>query len=452
METTLDRISSTQGKLKVTLIEADYKPEVDKKIKQYSKTAKIKGFRPGMVPKEYIQKLHGKSILVDEVINMVSKTVNDYIAENKLRVVGDPLPDNEAAQNIDWDNQKEFTFEYEIGTASDFSVDLSKIPAIKTYDITVSEDKIEEAIADVRKRFGKDIEAEEVEAGDMIFGTLKQERNAAQSSEFDVKDATIPTERVKEESAHIFRGLEKGSSVKFDIQSIFSNTKDLGFATGKTEEEASALSGEFELTVEKITRVGTAELNQELFDQALGQGKVSNEEEFRAEISKIIGENYSRESEHLLDFEVEKTLLDNLSIELPDEFLKKWLFNINEGKFTVEDIEKDYDAFAKGLRMDLIRNEVASKSDIKLEYTDIVEEVKAEMKNYFGGYAYEGLEEMIDQMARKTLKENKDNAVRRYTDRAFGKKIREFLKINVVVEKVSMNVEDFNKIAEAVYA
>jgi trigger factor len=447
METTLDRISSTQGKLKVTLIEADYKPEVDKKIKQYSKTAQIKGFRPGMVPKEYIKKLHGKSILVDEVINMVSKTVNDYIAENKLRVVGDPLPDNEAAQNIDWDNQKEFTFEYEIGTASDFSVDLSKIPTIKTYDIAVSEDKIEEAIADVRKRFGKDTEVEEVEAGDMIFGTLKQE-----SSEFDVKDATIPTERVKEESAHIFKGLEKGSSVKFDIQSIFSNTKDLGFATGKTEEEASALIGEFELTVEKITRVGTAELNQELFDQALGQEKVSSEEEFRAEISKIIGENYSRESEHLLDFEVEKTLLDNVSIELPDEFLKKWLFNINEGKFTVEDIEKDYDAFAKGLRMDLIRNEVASNSDIKLEYTDIVEEVKAEMKNYFGGYAYEGLEEMIDQMARKTLKENKDNAVRRYTDRAFGKKVREFLKANVSVEKVSMSVEDFNKVAEAVYA
>jgi trigger factor len=153
-----------------------------------------------------------------------------------------------------------------------------------------------------------------------------------------------------------------------------------------------------------------------------------------------------------LDFEVEKTLLDNISIELPDEFLKKWLFNINEGKFTVEDIEKDYDAFAKGLRMDLIRNEVASNSDIKLEYTDIVEEVKAEMKNYFGGYAYEGLEEMIDQMARKTLKENKDNAVRRYTDRAFGKKVREFLKANIAVEKTSVSFEDFNKIAETVYA
>jgi trigger factor len=447
METTLDRISSTEGRLKVILTEADYKPEVDKKIKQYSKTAQVKGFRPGMVPKEYIQKLHGKSILVDEVINMVSKTVNDYITTNKLRVVGDPMPDNEAAKDIDWDNQKEFSFEYEIGTASDFSVDLAKIPAIKNYDIEPSEDKITEAIDDVRKRFGKDEETEEVEKEDMIFGTLKQE-----STEFDVKDASIPTGRVNEDAFHIFKGLEKGSSVKFDIQSIFANAKDLGFATGKTEEEAAALSGEFELTVDKITRSMPSELDQELFDKAIGEGKASNEAEFRAEIAKIIKENYARESDYLLDFEVEKTLLDSVQIELPNEFLKKWLFNINEGKFSQEDIEKDYDAFAKGLRMDLIRNEVSANNDIKLEYTDIVEEVKAEMRNYFGGYAYEGLDDMIDNMARKTLKENKDNAVRRYTDRAYGKKVREFLKANIAIEKQSIQVEEFNKIAETVYA
>ena len=446
METTLDRISSTEGRLKVILTEADYKPEVDKKIKQYSKTAQIKGFRPGMVPKELIQKLHGKSILVDEVINMVSKTVNDYITTNKLRVVGDPLPDNEAAKDIDWDNQKEFAFEYEIGTASDFSVDLTTIPAIVNYNIEPSEEKINEAIEDVRKRFGKDTEAEEVEANDMIFGTLKQE-----SSDFEVNDATIPMGRVLDGALHIFKGLEKGSSVKFDIQSIFANTKDLGFAVGKPEEEATALTGEFTLTVEKITRSASAELDQELFDKAVGEGKVTNEEEFRAELGKIIKENYARESAYLMDFEVEKNILDNIAIELPDAFLKKWLFNINEGKFTEEDIEKDYEAFAKGLRMDLIRNEVSANNDIKLEYNDIVEEVKAEMRNYFGAYSYEGLEEMIDSMAKKTLKENKDNAVRRYTDRAYGKKIREFLKANVAVEQKTIQVEEFNKIAEEVY-
>lgn len=447
METIFEKTSATIGRLKVSVTEADYKPEVDKKIKQYVKTAQVKGFRPGMVPKEYIQKLYGKSILVDEVINLVSKSTNDYITNNKLRVVGDPKPDNELSANVDWDNSKEFTFAYDLGLASDFTVDLSTIPAITNYDIEPTEDKVTEAIEDIRRRFGKDTEAEEVEKEDLVFGTLKQE-----STETEIKDATISTGRVNEDAFHIFKGLEKGSSVKFDIQSVFANAKDLSFATGKSEEEAAALTGEFEFTVEKITRVAAADIDQEFFDKAIGEGKVTNEEDFRAEIKKIVKENYERESDYLLDFEVEKTLLNNIPIELPDAFLKDWLLTINEGKFTAEDIDKDYDAFARGLRMDLIRNEIAANNEIKLEYNDIVDEVKAEMRNYFGAYSYEGLEDIIDNMARKQLKENKDNAVRRYTDRAFGKKVREFLKASLTVEKKTIQVDEFNKIAEEVYA
>ncbi len=446
METTLDRISSTEGRLKITLSEADYKPEVDKKIKQYSKTAHIKGFRPGMVPKEYIQKLHGKSILVDEVINMVSNTVNTYISDNKLRVVGDPMPDNDAASQINWDTQKEFTFEYKLGIASDFTVDLSALPSVTSLEITVSDDKIDETIEDIRKRFGKEVEVEEVEAGDFVFGVLKQE-----SSEFEVKDASIPTDRVKADAQHIFKGLEKNSSVKFDIQSIFENSKDLGFAVGKPQEEAETLSGEFELTVEKINRTVASDIDQELFDKALGQGQASNEEEFRAEINKIISGNYSRESAYALDYQLDKLLIDNISIELPDAFLKDWLFTINEGKFSQEDIEKDFENFAKGLRLDLIRSEIAQNSDIKLEYADILAEVKAEMMNYFGGYTYEGIDEIIDKMARKTLKENKDNAVRKYTDLAFGKKVRAFVKENVKLESKAVSADEFTAIVNELY-
>ncbi len=447
METIFDKTSATTGRLKVSVTEADYKPEVDKKIKQYVKTAQVKGFRPGMVPREYIQRLYGKSILIDEVINMVAKTTNEYVTTNKLRVVGDPLPDNELSSKVDWEGSKEFSFEYDLGLASDFTVDLTTIPAITNYDIEPTEERVNEAIEDIRRRFGKDAEAEEVEKEDLVFGILTQE-----SSDIAIADATISTGRVREDAFHIFKGLEKGSSVKFDIQSIFENAKDLGYAAGKSEEEAAALAGEFEFTVEKITRVAPADIDQEFFDKAVGPGKVASEEEFREEIKKIIKENYERESDYLLDFEVEKTLLDNIHIELPDAFLKKWLLNINEGKFTEEDIEKDYDGFARGLRLDLIRNEVAGNNEIKLEYGDIVEEVKAEMRNYFGAYSYEGLDELIDNMARKTLKENKDNAVRRYTDRAFGKKIREFLKANLTVEKKIVKVDEFTKIAEGILA
>lgn len=446
METTFEKQSPTNGRLKVVIQEIDYKAELDKKIRDYSKKAVIKGFRPGHVPPQLIKKMYGKSLLIDDVINLVSKQVNTYITDNKLKVVGDPIPDDAVSNNIDWEADKEFTFEYEVGLASDFTVDVANLPAINFLEIEPSDESVEEAIADIVNRYGSQEEVEEVEVGDIVFGTLK---NAATGFE---TESGIPTDKVIEASRNIFKGLEKGSSVTFDIQSIFESARELGFATGKSDEEAASLEGEFEFTVSKITRGTKAEINQELFDKALGAGKATNEDEFKAQIKTIIQENYNRESGNLLDFEVDKTLLNSVSIELPDAFLKTWLHKVNEGKFTMEDIEKDYDAFARGLRLDLIKSEIAQASDIKLDYADVLEEAKAEIRNYFGGYAYEGMEEMVDKMAQRTLSENKDNAVNNYTNKAFGRKVLNFIKDNIKVEKKVVKVDEFNEVAKATYA
>lgn len=445
METIFDKQSATNARLKVVIAQDDYTPELDKKIKEYAKTSRIKGFRPGHVPVGYIKKLYGKSLLVDEVIKKVSDTVNGYIAENKLKVVGDPIPDNEAYK-IDWDNDKEFTFEYEIGLASDFEVDLAKVPAVESYIIEPSDEQIDKAVEDMTKRFGTDVEPEESEVGDLLFGKLTQE-----SSEFDSQSG-IPTDKVSEKSKSLFAGLEKGSSVSFDIQTLFDTVKDLGFATGKSDEEAGALSGEFTFTVDKISRVTPAKVDQELFDKSLGEGKVTTEEEFRAEIKKIIADNYNRESSYLLDFEIENALTNSVKIDLPDEFLKKWLLMVNEGKFTEEEINKDYDAFAKGLRADLIKSEIASQNELKVEYDDVLAEVKAEIMNYFGQQAsMQGMEDFIDQMARKQLQENKDDAFKKYYNMAYGKKVVQFAKTKVEVKEKTVKVEEFNDIAKSKY-
>ena len=446
METTFEKQSPTNGRLKVVIQEIDYKAELDKKIRDYSKKAVIKGFRPGHVPPQLIKKMYGKSLLIDDVINLVSKQVNTYITDNKLKVVGDPIPDDAVSNNIDWEADKEFTFEYEVGLASDFTVDVANLPAINFLEIEPSDESVEEAIADIVNRYGSQEEVEEVEVGDIVFGTLKNAANGFET------ESGIPTDKVIEASRNIFKGLEKGSSVTFDIQSIFESARELGFATGKSDEEAASLEGEFEFTVSKITRGTKAEINQELFDKALGAGKATNEDEFKAQIKTIIQENYNRESGNLLDFEVDKTLLNSVSIELPDAFLKTWLHKVNEGKFTMEDIEKDYDAFARGLRLDLIKSEIAQASDIKLDYADVLEEAKAEIRNYFGGYAYEGMEEMVDKMAQRTLSENKDNAVNNYTNKAFGRKVLNFIKDNIKVEKKVVKVDEFNEVAKATYA
>ncbi|MBK9508472.1 MAG: trigger factor [Cytophagaceae bacterium] len=441
MQTKFDKISSTFANLTVEVSEADYAPAVDKKLKEYAKTAQVKGFRPGHVPLQYIKNIYGKSVLIDEVIKIASEQVNKAIADNSLKVVGEPLP-KEDAYKVDWAAQKDFTFEYEVGFASDFTVDVDTLPAITHYEIEPSDEQTEKSIEDLKTRFGKETEPEEVELGDLVFGKLSQE-----STEFFFQSG-IPTDKVKEASQFIFKGLEKGSKVTFDIQSIFETVKELGFATGKSDEEAAALSGEFVFEVEKITRIQPSELDQEFFDKVLGgAGKATDEADFKKQVKQIIKGNYSREADFLLDFDIDNLLVSNTAIELPTEFLKRWLLDLNEGKATQEDIDREFDAIAKGLKLDLIKTEIAKQHDIKLEYNDVLEEVKEEIRGYFGGQGFEGMEDFIDQMAKKQLAEKKQEDVRKYTDKAFGRKVVNFLKEKVKKDQKTVMVEEFTEIA-----
>jgi trigger factor len=444
METIFEKQTPVNATLKVQLNESDYAQSVDKKIKDYARKAAIKGFRPGKVPVGYIKKLYGKSLLVDEVLKMVSDEVNRYIRENELPIVGDPMPD-EAAKNIDWDNTKDYEFNYEVGLATDFDASIDKLPAIKQYDINPAAERVEEAIEDVKKRFGNDSEPETSEMGDLVFGGLKQEE-----TEFFFQSG-VPTNKVNEDRQSLFIGVKKGDVIKFDIQSIFATDKDLGFATGKSDEEAAALNGEFEFTVEKLTRVLPSEMNQELFDKVLGEGKADSEETFRTEVVKIMKENYARESDALLGYEVEKLLIENIKIDLPDDYLKRWLIAVNEGKFTEEEVEKDYEAFARGLRLDLIRSEIAKKHEVKVEYDDVLEIVKNEIRGYFGGQDFGGTEEFVDEMAREQLQKNEDGVFQKHFNRAFGEKVLGYIKENIAKDVQEVSVDEFNVVAKSAY-
>ncbi len=446
MQTKFDKQSSTLAQLIVEINEVDYKKEVDKKLKEYAKTAVVKGFRPGHVPIQYIQNLYGKGVLIDEVIKVASSAVNECIAENHLRVVGEPTP-KEDAFKIDWAKQKDYTFEYEIGFASDFTINVDSLPALVQYEIEPSDVQLENSIEDLKKRFGNESEPEDAEIGDLIFGILKQD-----ATEFSFQSG-IPTDKVIESAQYIFKGLEKGSSIKFDIQSIFETVKELGFATGKSDEEASTLIGEFEFTVEKITRILPSEINQEFFDKVLGPAKAANEEEFRSQLKEVLMSNYSRESDFLLDFDIEKSLLENTPIELPNAFLKKWLLEINDGKASEEDIDKEFDAITRGLKLDLIKTEIAKIHDLKVLYADVLEEVKSEIRGYFGGQGgFDGMEEFIENMAKKQLEEKKDSEnSKKYFEKAFGRKVIGFLKEKISKDVKTVFVEEFNQIASEKY-
>ncbi|GAA4457957.1 trigger factor [Nibrella saemangeumensis] len=445
----LEKASETNASLKIKLTPEDYKPEVDKKLKDYGRKVAMKGFRPGKVPASLIQKMYGKSILVDEINNLLSRTVSSYIRDNKLQVVGDPIPNREQADAIDWDNQSEFEFKYDLGLASDFEVYFDQLPAVPNYQIEAGDKELNETIENLQNQFHGHEHAEEAAEGDMLYGELTQER--AEGEPFSTKTA-LPLNKVAEDALPQFIGKKKGDTLTFDIQAAFPDEKDRALATGVKGEEAAELQGEFTFTVEDITRNKPGELNQEFFDKVLGAGNVENEEQFRTKVQEIIGGNYEREANTLLRFTIEKTLLENIPITLPDEFLKQWLLEVNEGKFTPEQVEEQYDDFTRSVKLQLIKNKIAEQADIKVDFEEVMGVTRQMVREQFGFYGDDSqMSETIDRIARNYLMDDKNNG-QNYTNmfnRVYDDKVIEYAKTQLDIQPQTVTLEEFKELAAA---
>lgn len=444
MEVLLEKSTPTNATLTVKLAKEDYQPKVDKTLKDYSKRVNLKGFRPGKVPAQVIQRMYGKSIVIDEVNQLLSDTVSGYIRDNKLPVVGDPQIDREKTATIDWDKQSEFEFAYELGLASDFEVNLSVLPVVSNYTIEAGEKELNDTIENLRTQFAGQINPEVSEAGDMIYGELKQ-------GDFSTKTA-IPSRQIKEEAQAQFLGLSKGSEISFDIRNTFVDDKAVAHLTGLKDEDAAALSGDFTFTVEDITRQAPAEIDQEFFDKVLGAGKVDNEEAFRDQVAEIIKNNYAREADTLLRRDIDQALLDNISIDLPEEFLKKWLFTANEGKFTPEQIDADYPQFTKSLKLSLIKNKMAEQTDIKVESEEVIARAEDMVREQFGFYGNEMGEQMNDtirKIAMNYLTSEKENNYSKMFNLVFDDKVFATLKTQLPLEDKTIDVEQFQEIVKS---
>jgi trigger factor len=443
MEVLLEKNSPTLASLKVTLTKEDYQPKVDKVIKDYSKKVNLKGFRPGKVPSHVIQRMYGKSILVDEVNNLLSTAVSNYIRENKLQVVGDPVPDREKAAEVNWDSPSQFEFSYDLGVATDFEVNLAELPAVKRYTINVDDKELTKTIDSLRERFAESLHPEVSELGDMIFGELKQE-----SSEFTTRTA-IPTKQVKEDSLSKFIGVKKDDVIVFDIQNTFNDEAAIAHVTGKKKEDTAALSGDYTLIVEDVTRSAPGELNQELFDKVLGAGQVESEEQFNEKVLEIIKGNYERETEALLRRDIENALLESIAIEVPADFLKDWLERTNEGKFTREQIEEQFEDFQKSLKLSLIKNKIADKESVKVEYPEILAFTREMVKGQFGIYGDdESMKETIDRVAQGYLADKERDNYTSIFNQVFDNKVLEIIRSQVTTDEQTIEVSEFEKLAK----
>jgi trigger factor len=290
--------------------------------------------------------MYGKSIKVEEINNILVESLKDYIQKNDIKIIGDPLPNNEKAEEIDWDKQTEFDFEYSVGLIDNFEYKLDF--KINKYEIKVEDKVVNDAIDELKVRYGKMTNPEVSEAGDSIFGTLSQE-----SSDFS-KDGLVEIEKVAKKLQKDFLGVKKDDIIKFDIKKLFKEDADLEVLTGLKPEEIKELEGEFQFTVKNINRVLPAEMDQEFFDKIFGEGKVKTKEEFITEYTKIFEENYEKESAYLLSHQIQEKLLKDTKVEIPEAFYKKWILSTNK-EMKEEDLAKDFEHYVRDLKWTLIK-------------------------------------------------------------------------------------------------
>jgi trigger factor len=444
LEITLDKKNNTEGLIKIKVSEGDYQPRVEEKLRDYGKKANLKGFRPGKVPAGVIKRMFGQSILVDEINHLLSHKLSDYIKENNLRIIGEPLPNTEKARSIDWESQKDFEFEYQIGMVDNFSYELSSKVKVKSHPITVDDQVIQETISDLRKRFGKVSYPEVSEAGDNLFGELTSKDGTLK------KDSMyFATDKISKKEQKKFAGLKKGDVVEFEIEKLFDKEEDLAQLLNISEAEARKTKGAHTLKVETISRVEPAPVDTELFDRVFGKDVAKTEEEFTAKVKETIGSNYQRETEHFLEHHIEDYFLNNTKINLPEDFLKTWLKASGEGKITDDVLANEFESYTRTLKWDLIKGKIAEDNKITVEADEVKARARDLIVSQFGGAAFaEQLQDKLDAITDNYLShENGQNFMRLY-NQLRQDKIMGHIKSLITVVEEPVTVEKFKKIVE----
>jgi len=431
MNITQEKTGNLNAVVKIKIAPADYTGKVDKAIKDQAKKAQLPGFRKGMVPASHIKRMYGKSILVEEVNNLLNDTLSNYIAEQKLEILGQPLPKMDDEREFKWDNTDDFEFDYELGLAPAFDVNISSKDKFTQYIIKADKETLEERIKNIRRSYGKMSNPEASAEGDVLYAELVQ--LGADGSVFEggiTNTATLRLDQVTDKKIlKSLVGLKKDDVVTIDIQKAFGDAAITAKALNISEEDAAELKSNFQLTVKNVNRLEESDLNQEFFDKLFGEGTVTDEAGFREKITEEIESMFKQDAERQLSNDIYEQLLTKHNFELPDEFLRRWLKATNE-KLTDEELAEGYDDFAKNLKWTLIENKIIKDNNIEIKYEDVVAAAKAKLDAQFRMYSPSPLpEDQLAQYAVQFLQE-KENANRTFEE---VKALKTFEQIKTIV-------------------
>src|SRR5665647_1447187 len=449
MNITRENIDELNAVLKVKIDKPDYEEKVVTVLKDYRKKATIKGFRPGMVPIGLIKKMYGKAFQSDEINKVVTESIQKYITDEKLEILGDPLPKADEKEKIDFETQQDFTFSFELGLTPAIELKLSKKNKVNQYEIIIDEKMKNDYLDNYTRRYGELRKAEQTEEKDVIKGKIEAiDNNGNVLSEGpSVEDTSLGIDIIKDkEIKKAFIGKNVNDTIDFDLKKAFPNDTEIAGILHKKKEEVADLGANYRFTVNEISRFYPAELGKELFDKIFGEGVIKSAEEFMKKIEEEIVANLKRESDFKLMMDIKNITMEKTDFQLPEEFLKKWLLRVNE-KSTAEQIEKEFDSFRKDLKWQLIRNKVARDNEVKISEEELQKEAENITRYQFQQYGlFYTTDEQIANYAKETLKREED--AKRIADKILEEKVIELMKDLVKLENKSVTVEEFNKLFE----
>ncbi len=435
--------------LTVKLGKADYEGKVETVLKDYRKKANIKGFRPGMVPIGLIRKMYGTAVKVDEINKMVSENIHKYLTDEKIEILGDPLPIIDQNEKIDFEKSDELSFSFELGLAPAFELDLSDKNKVPFHEIIIDDKMKNEYVSSYTRRYGEFRRADISEEKDMLKGKIEaiNENGEIIPDGINAEETTLAVDIIRdEEIKKTFIGRNENDSIDFSIRKAFPNNGEIAGLLKKETKDVENLDSNFRFTIREISRFYPAEEGPELYDRIYGEGVVTTGEEFMKKIEEEISANLTRESNFKLMQDIRKLTIEKTEFLLPEEFLKKWLLRVNDNT-TSEDIEKEFDKFREDLKWQLIKNKVAKNTGMKITEEELVKEAENITRLQFRQYGlFYATDEQITNYAKETLKREDD--AKRIADKILEDKVLENLKETVKVENVSLTVEEFNKLFE----
>lgn len=436
MNITKEQIDDLNAVVKVAITKDDYQEKVDTILKDYRKQANIPGFRKGQVPMGLIKKQYGKAVLVDEVNKLLQDNLNKYLTEEKLDVLGNPLPKQQDGFNWDAD---ELDFEFELGLAPAFEVKLKTKKAVTQYKIVADKKMVDEQVERIQKQYGKIISKTEVEKNNEVNGTFKNE-----AEEIDHK-TTLELDKVKSKKAlDTLIGKKAGETVSLKTKGLFKEDYLLSAALGIDREKAEKLAIDVEFTIDEINEREAAELNQELFDKLFGKDEVSSEKELKEKIKEDSEKQFEQQADQKLLNDITEKLITETKFELPADFLRKWIQVSGENPLTDDQAKEEYEKSEKGLRYQLIESKILDENNLSVQFDELKEFAKGFIKSQMAQYGHlDPQEEELENIATRVM--GNQDEVKRLSEQLMSQKLLTLFKEKANLKTKEISYENFVK-------